>query len=67
MVNDLDVDFSDNPAAAAAYKNDQRNIRKIKEATKKLNINIIFPLTEGKKLLVLDIDYSKLPSRLCFT
>jgi ubiquitin-like domain-containing CTD phosphatase 1 len=61
VVNDLDVDFSDNPAAAAAYKNDQRNIRKVKEATKKLAVNIIHPLREGKKLLVLDIDYSKLP------
>jgi hypothetical protein len=61
VVNDLDVDFSDNPAAAATYKNDQRNIRKVKEATKKLTINIIYPLREGKKLLVLDIDYSRVP------
>ena len=60
VVNDLDVDFSDNPTAAAAYKNDQRNIRKVKEATKKLSVNIIHPLREGKRLLVLDIDYSRL-------
>jgi ubiquitin-like domain-containing CTD phosphatase 1 len=59
VVNDLDVDFSDNPAAAAAYKNDQRNIRKVREATGKLKIDIIYPLREGKKLLVLDIDYSR--------
>jgi ubiquitin-like domain-containing CTD phosphatase 1 len=59
VVNDLDVDFSDNPTAAAAYKNDQRNIRKVKEATKKLSVNIIHPLREGKRLLVLDIDYSR--------
>jgi ubiquitin-like domain-containing CTD phosphatase 1 len=63
VVNDLDVDFSDNPAAAAAYRNDQRNIRKIKEATKKLNVNIIHPLREGKKLLVLDIDYTILDTK----
>lgn len=59
MVNDLDVDFSADPKAAAAYLNDQRNIRKVKEHTKKLEINIIHPLREGKRLLVLDIDYSK--------
>lgn len=59
VVNDLDVDFTDNPAAAATYKNDQRNIRKVKEATEKLQINIIHPLRDGKRLLVLDIDYSK--------
>jgi ubiquitin-like domain-containing CTD phosphatase 1 len=59
VVNDLDVDFADNPAAAAVYKNDQRNIRKVKEATEQLQINIIHPLREGKRLLVLDIDYSK--------
>lgn len=59
VVNDLDVDFSDNPTAAAAYKNDQRNIRKVREATNKLKIDIIYPLREGKKLLVLDIDYSR--------
>jgi ubiquitin-like domain-containing CTD phosphatase 1 len=62
VVNDLDVDFTDNPAAAAVYKNDQRNIRKVKEATEKLQINIIHPLRDGKRLLVLDIDYSKLIS-----
>lgn len=59
-MNDLDVDFSENPAASNAYRNDQRNIRKVKEATEKLEINIIHPLRPGKKLLVLDIDYSKL-------
>lgn len=59
VTNDLDVDFTDNPAAAAVYRNDQRNIRKVKEATEKLQINIIHPLREGKRLLVLDIDYSE--------
>ena len=60
VVNDLDVDFSEDLAASDAYKNDQRNIRKVKEATEKLELNIIHPLREGKKLLVLDIDYSEL-------
>lgn len=58
VINDLDVDFDDDPAIVAKYKNDQRNIRKVKEMTDKLNVNIIHPLREGKKLLVLDIDYS---------
>lgn len=60
VVNDLDVDFSEDPAASNEYKNDQRNIRKVKEATANLNINIITPFRPGKKLLVLDIDYSEL-------
>jgi ubiquitin-like domain-containing CTD phosphatase 1 len=64
VVNDLDVDFTENPIASAAYRNDQRNIRKVTEATKALNVDIIHPLREGKKLLVLDIDYSA--SRLRF-
>ncbi len=59
VINDLDVDFSANPAAAASYINDKRNRRKVQEHTKKLNINIINPLREGKRLLVLDIDYSR--------
>ncbi|KAG5637764.1 hypothetical protein H0H81_003331 [Sphagnurus paluster] len=63
VLNDLDVDFSDNLAASNAYKNDQRNIRKVKEATEKLDINIIHPLRPGKKLLVLDIDYTILDTK----
>lgn len=59
VVNDLDVDFSEDLAASDAYKNDQRNIRKVNEATAQLELNIIHPLREGKKLLVLDIDYSE--------
>lgn len=62
VVNDLDIDFSENLAASAAYKNDRRNIRKVKEATKKLKVDIIHPLRSGKKLLVLDIDYSAVTS-----
>ncbi|KAH7923553.1 HAD subfamily IIID h [Leucogyrophana mollusca] len=63
VVNDLDVDFTENPAAATAYKNDQRNIRKVREASQKLQINIIHPLREGKRLLVLDIDYTILDTK----
>ncbi|KAF8720582.1 hypothetical protein AX14_010924 [Amanita brunnescens Koide BX004] len=63
VVNDLDVDFSDNIEEATAYKNDQRNKRKIKEATTKLQLNIITPLRVGRKLLVLDIDYTILDTK----
>ncbi|KAF9261389.1 HAD IIID h [Marasmius fiardii PR-910] len=63
VVNDLDFDPTQDPAAAAAYKNDQRNIRKVKEATAKLKVNIIHPLREGKKLLVLDLDYTILDTK----
>lgn len=58
IVNDLDVDFSANPAAAIAYLDDVRNLRKIKEATANLQINFMNPTRENKKLLVLDLDYS---------
>ena len=57
-MNDLDIDFSANPAAAQTYINDQRNQRKIRECTQALEVNIIHPLREGKRLLVLDLDYS---------
>ncbi|KAF8623572.1 hypothetical protein AX15_006340 [Amanita polypyramis BW_CC] len=63
VVNDLDVDFSDDVEASAAYRNDQRNKRKIKEATRKLQLNIIHPLRADKKLLVLDIDYTILDTK----
>lgn len=58
VLNDFDVDFTADPKAAEAYTNDQRNKRKIREHTDQLNLNIISPLREGKRLLVLDIDYS---------
>ena len=59
VVNDLDLDFSANHAAAESHKNDQRNTRKIREATENLKINLIHPLRVGKRILVLDIDYSQ--------
>ncbi|KAF8892432.1 HAD-like domain-containing protein [Infundibulicybe gibba] len=63
VVNDFDIDLSEDPAASAAYKNDQRNIRKVKEMSEKLQVNIIHPLRPGKKLLVLDIDYTILDTK----
>lgn len=63
VVNDLDVDLAIDPAAAAAYVNDQRNLRKIREHTAKLQLNIINPPRPGKRLLVLDIDYTILDTK----
>lgn len=40
IINDLDVDFSD-PAAQAAFINDVRNIRKIREVASKLNVSTL--------------------------
>ncbi|KAJ8507487.1 hypothetical protein ONZ45_g10151 [Pleurotus djamor] len=61
LINDLDVDLTD--AALKAYNKDRRNARKIREATSKLQVNIIFPLRPGKRLLVLDIDYTILDTK----
>lgn len=66
VVNDLDVDFTDNLAASRSHQQDARNIRKVKEATRDLKVNIIYPLRTGKKLLVLDIDYSGWRTSFCF-
>jgi len=63
VINDLDVDFVENLAASNNYQHDARNIRKVQEATKNLQLNIIHPLREGKKLLVLDIDYTILDTK----
>ena len=60
VVNDLDFDLAIDPVAAAAYMNDQRNLRKVREHTAKLQLNIINPPRPGKRLLVLDIDYSEI-------
>jgi hypothetical protein len=62
VFNDLDIDFSADPNSEAVrkFRNDSRNQRKIREAVATLtgNVNLMNPLREGKKLLVLDLDYS---------
>ncbi|VDB82711.1 unnamed protein product [Peniophora sp. CBMAI 1063] len=65
VTNDLDVDFSANSAAAVAYQRDLRNARKVKEASEALrgHVNLMHPLREGKKLLVLDLDYTILDTK----
>ncbi|PPQ93229.1 hypothetical protein CVT25_015227 [Psilocybe cyanescens] len=63
VINDLDVDFTENMVASNRYQHDARNIRKVHEAIKNLSVNIIHPLRKGKKLLVLDIDYTILDTK----
>ncbi|KAL5529487.1 hypothetical protein ACEPAG_5472 [Sanghuangporus baumii] len=65
VFNDLDLDFSENMQASRAYISDRRNQRKIREATQRLreNLALMHPLREGKKLLVLDIDYTILDTK----
>ncbi len=58
IINDLDLDLLMDVTARSRYLTDPRNARKVKEYTSKTNINIIHPVRPGKKLLVLDIDYS---------
>ncbi|KAJ7256467.1 HAD subfamily IIID h [Mycena haematopus] len=63
VLNDLDRDFAEDPLASAEIKSDKRNVRKVQEATAALKIDIIHPLRPGKKLLVLDIDYTILDTK----
>ena len=63
VVNDLDIDFFNNPDAARAALNDIRNHRKIREITQKLQIHYMNPLRQGTRLLVLDIDYTILDTK----
>lgn len=67
VVNDLDLQIDASSAEAKSMAHDKRNIRKILEAAKNLNISIMYPLRPGKKLLVLDLDYSEYLSGACLT
>ncbi|KAF8709745.1 Beta-eliminating lyase, partial [Rhizoctonia solani] len=63
VVNDLDLQIDAASAEAKSMAQDKRNIRKILEAAKNLNINVMHPLRPGKKLLVLDLDYTLLDTK----
>lgn len=63
VVNDLDLQIDASSAEAKSMAHDKRNIRKILEAAKNLNISIMYPLRPGKKLLVLDLDYTLLDTK----
>ncbi|KAF9520000.1 hypothetical protein BS47DRAFT_1370540 [Hydnum rufescens UP504] len=43
VMNDFDIDVSEYPELMRAFANDQRNIRKIREATESLDIHLINP------------------------
>jgi hypothetical protein len=60
VMNDLDIDVSEYPDLMLSFANDQRNVRKIKEAADALQLHIMNEPREGKPLLVLDLDYSEL-------
>lgn len=59
VMNDLDIDVSQYPDLMLSFANDQRNIRKVREATEALDLHIMNEPREGKPLLVLDLDYSE--------
>ncbi|CEL63795.1 hypothetical protein RSOLAG1IB_05558 [Rhizoctonia solani AG-1 IB] len=63
VVNDLDLQIDAASAEAKSMAQDKRNIRKILEAAKNLSINVMYPLRPGKKLLVLDLDYTLLDTK----
>lgn len=59
VLNDLDIDVSEYPELMLSFANDQRNIRKVREATEALELHVMNEPREGKPLLVLDLDYSE--------
>lgn len=58
VLNDFDIDVSQYPDLMLSFANDQRNVRKVKEATEALQLHVMNEPREGKPLLVLDLDYS---------
>ncbi|KAF8315171.1 HAD-like protein [Clavulina sp. PMI_390] len=58
VLNDLDIDFHQNPEMLRKFVLDQRNVRKIKEATDALEVHVMNEPRPGKPLLVLDLDYT---------
>lgn len=58
VVNDLDWDFD--PSEADAAQANAENRRKLEEKIKNIEIRTINPPRPGKKLLVLDLDYTLL-------
>ncbi len=58
VFNDLDLEEIITAATSNRYLSDPRNKRKVREYTQSTKINFIHPVRPGKKLVVLDIDYS---------
>ena len=57
VFDDFDVEYS--PESAVAPADDPRNLRKIREKINRCPINFVDEPRPGKKLLVLDLDYSR--------
>ncbi|KAF9182255.1 hypothetical protein BGZ51_004840 [Haplosporangium sp. Z 767] len=55
VLNDLDDDYTPDDEAFASMAQNQKNLR---NTIAKCNINLMNPLRPGKKLLVLDLDYT---------
>ncbi|KAG0054497.1 hypothetical protein BGZ83_011091 [Gryganskiella cystojenkinii] len=55
VLNDLDEDYTPDDEAFASMAANQKNLKSI---TAKCDINIMHPLRTGKRLLVLDLDYT---------
>ncbi|KAJ3132346.1 hypothetical protein HDU90_007407 [Geranomyces variabilis] len=58
VLNDLDFDFLDYVPKDDSQKNDAKNIASLNEYADKTKITVFNPLREGKKMLVLDLDYT---------
>ncbi|KAJ3178972.1 hypothetical protein HDU87_003241 [Geranomyces variabilis] len=58
VLNDLDFDFLDYVPKDDSQKNDAKNIASLNEYAAKTKITVFNPLREGKKMLVLDLDYT---------
>jgi len=58
IVNDLDYDYEMGEKESILIMNDAKVKKRLNEVIAKVPINIINPLREGKKLLVLDLDYT---------
>ncbi|KAJ3159931.1 hypothetical protein HDU86_001195 [Geranomyces michiganensis] len=58
VLNDLDFDFLDYVPKDDSQKNDAKNIASLNEYAAKTKITVFNPLRDGKKLLVLDLDYT---------
>ncbi|KAF8880250.1 HAD IIID h [Mucidula mucida] len=63
VFNDLDLEEIITAATSNRYLSDPRNKRKVREYTQSTKINFIHPVRPGKKLVVLDIDYTILDTK----
>jgi ubiquitin-like domain-containing CTD phosphatase 1 len=61
LIDDLDLDYTLSTRTPPHLE--PRNIRKIKETTASLELDLINPPRPGKRLLVLDLDYTILDTK----